>query len=567
MRHVSLRIKFSVLFAAVVLVALPLYVVWNQHVQNERAQQEMLEKAQILTQEMDAVWQFMEVNQDRMKSAEDMGYATDDLYCVIAAKSVSKLFTVKSDYVIHYTNLETRRMADAPDEFETEALRALHADADVVEYYALTDYKGHQAFRYVKPIYATESCLECHGEPKGEIDRIGFPKEGIREGDIAGAISIVMPVDLYMDAVRASTGQQIAFYSVVLIAGVAAIWIAVTRLVTGPLGKLKAVSHRIEEGDYDVDFSNIGDRDEIADVSLHLGSMVGELRALNAGLEEIVGERTAELATTNAELRERRAQLEQVNSRLEAMNARLQDEVQYKSDFLAIMSHELRTPLTSIIASTELWLAGGYDFEPDEVDIVNEIKINGQLLLEMINNILEMARIEANRVTMHYEYVDLVDLIQMVVYTLAPLAQAKDQALSTAVARDVPIIQADWEKLRRVLENLISNAIKFTKREGSICVGAEPADAATVRIFVRDTGVGIAAEDLPTIFDRFRQADRSAGRRYRGSGLGLSVVRELVDLHGGRVEVQSEPKVGTTFSVFVPVSQEKGKTDEDLAGR
>lgn len=567
MRSVSLKLKFSVLFAAIVLVALPLFAAWNQHVQNERARNEMLEKAQILTQEMDAVWRFMEVNQDRMKSAEDMGYATDDLYCVIAAKSVSKLFTVETDYVIHYTNLETRRVSDSPDEFETAALTALHQDPELEEYYDLTDYRGNQAFRYVRPIYAIESCLECHGEPKGEIDRIGFPKEGLREGDIAGAISIVMPVDMYLDGVRSSTMQQIAFYSLVLLAGVAVIWVAVTCLVTRPLEKLKGVSHRIEGGDYDVDFSGIGDRDEIADVSHHLGSMVGELRALNTGLEELVAARTAELAESNAELSDRRAQLEQANASLEAVNSQLQDEVRYKGDFLAIMSHELRTPLTSIIASTELWLKDGRSFSPDEADIVNEIKVNGQLLLEMVNNILEMARIEARRATMNYEYVDLVDLVHMVTFTLLPLAQAKGQTMDERVEPDVPIIQADWEKLRRILENLVSNAVKFTKRGGSIHVGAELAADGTVRIFVTDTGVGISPEDLPMIFDRFMQADRSAGRRYRGSGLGLSVVRELVDMHGGRVEVQSELKVGSTFSVFLPLERREGEDHEDHAGR
>ncbi len=181
-----------------------------------------------------------------------------------------------------------------------------------------------------------------------------------------------------------------------------------------------------------------------------------------------------------------------------------------------------------------------------------EVKENGQILLEMVNNILEAARIDAGRAKMNYEWVDMVDLLSTVEGTIRPLSDRKSIELTTDVSPDVPLIYADWEKLRRIVENLVSNAVKFTKPGGRVEIKVTGADD-TLHIAVQDTGIGIREEDIKRLFEKFMQLDQSAQRRYRGSGLGLAVVKDLVSAHEGTVEVYSVYKQGSTFTVNIPI--------------
>jgi signal transduction histidine kinase len=504
----------------------------------------MLEKAQILSREMDAVWEFFEVNQHQF--IDENG--TDELYCVIAAKAVSKFFTEDSDYVIHYTNLTTRRPSDAPDEFEITALTALHEDRELEEFYGTElDADGRQVFRYVKPLYVSQSCLECHGDPKGELDKFGFPKEGQKEGDIAGAISIVMPIELYMGGIRSNINQGVIIFAIVGVAIFAIIIFGISRLVTRPLQEFETAAQRIEEGDLSVNLEGIGNRDEIHDLALRFNSMSKQLKNLYESLENQVETRTVQLASANRELENQRRQLEEANHSLLELS-------QYKSDFLAIMSHELRTPLTSILAFTEMWEQASMHKDEEEYAAVREIQANGQILLNMVDNILEMARVEAGKVELTLETVDLVDLITTVEGSLSFLAERRNITFTTVVEHDVPLINADWEKLRRIIVNLISNAIKFTKKGGQVDVRVSfAAERDRVIIVVSDTGIGISEENLRHIFDKFTQSDKSSMKRYSGSGLGLAVVKELVEIQEGSIEVTSAHKKGSTFTVTIPV--------------
>ena len=565
-RRVSLRLKFAVLVIAVGAAVLGSSMMYSVYSQERQAEAEMLEKAQILAQEMDAVWAFFETNQHYFKTDENGNY---ELYCVIAAKAVSRFFTSETDYTIHYTNITTRRAADAPDAFETEAMEAFIADPSLKEYYALSEYEGNQAFRYVEPLYMVESCLECHGEPAGELDSFGYPKEGKQVGDIAGAISIVMPVDLYMDGVKDGIVRSVVFFGVVLLIGFALVWYGVSKLVTRPVRALERAAEEIEGGNLDIEVAHIGSRDEIADLACRINSMAAKLRDSYENLESLVRSRTEELATANEELARANAELEAQRATLEQANAVLQETNEFKSDFLAIMSHELRTPLTSIIAFTEIWEKTNSCTDERERAAVHEVRDNGQLLLTMVNNILEMARSEAGRNELMVEPVDMDDLINTVEKTLGFIAEKRAIELSTSVDADVPIIMADWEKLRRIIENLVSNAIKYTKRGGWVHVSVTRDEARDgVVIAVADNGIGISAEDLPHVFDKYIQIDRSSQKRYSGSGLGLAVVKELVALHGGEVWVESAYKEGSTFSVFIPSgdnSWEEASDDEDNA--
>lgn len=281
--------------------------------------------------------------------------------------------------------------------------------------------------------------------------------------------------------------------------------------------------------------------------------MAQRLEELYGSLESQVAERTEQLSRANAELERQRRRVEEINAQLARDN-------QYKSDFLAIVSHELRTPLTSILAFAELLGESIGPGRPEARRQLEEIGKNGAILLEMVDNVLECARIQAGSETLNLELVDLNDLVGMVESAMVPVAAKKGVAFTTRVDFDVPLIMGDWEKLRRVLANLTSNAVKFTDAGGEVavrvCCEADEDDARKVVMRVTDTGIGIPKEAQELIFERFRQENMSTVRRYGGSGLGLSLVKDLVAMMGGTVAVASEPGCGSTFTVELPVEEE-----------
>lgn len=176
MGSASLRLKFAVLFCGIVAIVLTGSLAWVSFVQQQQAEREMLETTQVLARQMDAVWDFMELNQEEFITDED---GEQTLYCVVAAKAVSRIFTENSDYVIHYTNTTTRKKHDSPDAFEAKALEVLKGDPSREYYYGIEEVAGMgEAFRYVEPLFITDSCLECHGAPQRRHRFQGVPQGG-----------------------------------------------------------------------------------------------------------------------------------------------------------------------------------------------------------------------------------------------------------------------------------------------------------------------------------------------------------------------------------------------------
>ncbi len=550
MKKMKLRGKTTIVLIVLLVVSVALNVVWSDSTQREQAEAEMLEKARILSYEMDAVWEFMDMNQARIDTDSDGSYNFKGLYCAIAGKSIAKILERDTNYVIRYTNLEPRKKASMSDDYESEAIR-LFNDGSAVEKYGIETYNGQEVFRYVTPIYLEESCLDCHGDPAGELDVTGYPKEGMEVGDLIGVTSIIMPIDIYMAGIQENVTRQVGYFSFIIVMVILAVYVLITRLITRPLSEVENAVGQIENGNFEVNLEGIKGNGEIKDLAVKFDIMAEQLRALYGNLEGQVELRTAQLESANELLEKQRSQLARVNEELQAEN-------QYKSDFLAIMSHELRTPLTSIIAFTEIWQQANVDRSEDETAAVKEVKENGQLLLQMVNNILEMARVEAGRNELSVEPFDMMDLIGLVERSIGFLAEQRNISLTTVVHQDVPIITADWEKIRRIVENLASNAIKFTRKGGSVSIEVSyHEETERLSIAVSDTGIGIKEEDLPLIFERFTQSDKSSYRRYGGSGLGLAVVKELVEMHGGTVEVRSVYKQGSTFTVWIPTGNDR----------
>ena len=551
-----------------------------QGVQNAQAENEAREKAEVLAAEMRAAWDFVDMNQEVINRAEDGAFRTKHLVCVVAAKSISMLFTSETDYSIRFTNDTPRQAANAPDAFEQEALAAFNADPDRKAFWRVVDAgDGTRVFRYTEPLYVTESCLECHGDPVGELDQYGYPKEGMQVGQVGGAMSITEPMGIYAAGIQDSMMQQAIMVLFMMVAAFIGLYFVTSQLVLQPIDELRSAAGAVGKGDfnYTLTVPDPGERprDELAELTGEFDRMARDLEALYADLEGQVRSKTDDLMVLNDMLNYQKRELKVALDRLG-------DEVAYKNEFFAIVSHELRTPLTSILAYARI-LNADDSLAPKTREAVGEIESNATLLLNMVNNILVISKHAAKKDELLPEPVDFVDLAQFVRKALAPIAEGKDVRLTCTVAPNVPLSMADWEKLRRILENLVNNAIKYTHRGGFVrlTIGfedgetdshsesekadtnapdGEDAAAGWIVMRVADDGMGIAPEELDQIFELYKQAGQSANRRYRGTGLGLAVVRDLTELHGGTVTVESRVKEGSTFTVripYVPVIEEE----------
>jgi PAS domain S-box-containing protein len=262
------------------------------------------------------------------------------------------------------------------------------------------------------------------------------------------------------------------------------------------------------------------------------------LKRLNSELEARIRAATADLAEQNARLQWQSQELEKAN--------------RLKSEFLASMSHELRTPINALIGYAALLLDGVLgEITPTQRDALTRARAAAEHLLALINDILDLAKIEAGKMPLHVQEVSLAVVTREVAQQMEPLIHKKGLRFNTAVARDCPVIMSDRTKVKQILLNLVSNAVKFTN-DGSVTVAVECAPDGGVHIKVADTGIGIRREDLDEIWEDFRQVDMSRTREHGGTGLGLSIVRKLLDRLGGRVAVESEYGKGTTFTVWLP---------------
>ncbi len=399
---------------------------------------------------------------------------------------------------------------------------------------------GKEVYRYYKPLYAERNCVDCH-KSLGRLPR----GSSLKEGDLMA----LMRVEVNQEDTQKDIAKYIALMTTVAVAifvlSMFLLWFIVRYVIVKPVQHLRDVANAVREGDID----------QRADI--HTGDEFEELAgAFNRMLRQLLHQQEA-LQEVNGKLDGKVDQLAQLNLQLFEMN-------RLKSDFLATMSHELRTPLNSILGFSEV--LGSIDALDDKQQrYVGNIQRSGKMLLEMINDILDLAKMESGRMGIHLSEFPVEAVIVAQCDMARPLSERKNIDLESICPKGLPPLRQDQAKLQQVLNNLLSNAIKFTPEGGRIMVrvsrelphGERPSSA-RLCLEVEDTGIGISKADQAIIFEKFRQGTSAAPRgdamtrEQGGTGLGLSIVRELCRLLGGDVSLDSVSGKGSTFTVRLP---------------
>lgn len=301
-------------------------------------------------------------------------------------------------------------------------------------------------------------------------------------------------------------------------------WLAAAH-VTRPIRELRAAAARIAEGGH-VKRLEIDTRDEVSALASDFNKMA-----------EIIAQREKELTDKNAEL---------------ARSSEL------KSQFLATVSHELRTPLTAIVGYCQVLKDGLQGPVTDgQTEVLQRIALQAEGLVHQINQLLDVTRIEAGRMELALERVVLAEAVEQAYKAVEPSLKQKWLRFDLEMSGDPVVVAADFERLRQVFTNLLSNAVKFTEK-GGITVTIRTVEG-VAEVVVDDTGCGIPREQQETIFEEFRQADEGARRKHGGSGLGLAIARRIVEMHDGTLTVASEPGVGATITVRIPIKTEASR--------
>jgi signal transduction histidine kinase len=476
--------------------------------------------------------------------------------------------------------------ADQPDlltRFDQQAMAAFASDPE--RRYHWRSFHDGYGYRYAEPVYLRGDCLSCHAADRNRpvpdalseafsaaaarreiaadppdagdaaLGATGLPDPATRStgpllpqpGPLLGIVSVEIPSQIEAQQL---TLNRMVMLGAGLLAGLLAIvvfYLITTRLILQPVRVLQETCEKVSQGDLNIR-SDVNTGDEFQQLSETFNAMLknlqesaDQLRAVNKSLDLKLGQ----LAETNVALYE--------SNRL-------------KSEFLANVSHELRTPLNSILGFAELLnetagrpAAGGA--EPRSARFIQNILSSGRGLLLMINELLDLAKIEAGRMEVRSEPLILSDLFEGLVSVLKPLTQKKDLTIRASISNDVPILQTDAAKVQQILYNFLSNAIKFSPQGQAIALSAERDGLLSIRIEVTDRGPGVPADKFGVLFEKFRQIDGSHTREHGGTGLGLAIARELAHLLGGEVGVRSEPGQGATFWLTLPLRTEAGTKD------
>jgi len=443
------------------------------------------------------------------------------------------------------------------------APQATPAAADPGEYREFRT-ADNKEYHYYQPIRWKSSCKVCHeyrgiiGDAPAQADA-GGAHVRYAENDLMAVVKVVMPDSVTRRAINWNRAILLATAIMTVFLAMLVAYAIVRYVIVKPLGHLRDVADEVRKG-------NVAARAE-----LHTADEFEELGvAFNRMLRGLVDSQE-ELRKVNESLDDKVDELAQANLHLYEMN-------RLKSDFLATMSHELRTPLNSIIGFSDV-LGSIQSLDDKQRRYVQNIRSSGRMLLEMINDILDLAKIEAGKMEVRPSTFRMESIVSAQCDMARPLAEKKNIDLEFDVEPGLEAIDQDPAKVQQILANLLSNAVKFTPEGGRVDVRArleavDDVPPTALLLEVADTGVGIAPEEQQTIFEKFRQSrvfqsgDDAMTREFSGTGLGLSIVRELCRLLGGDISVESQLGRGSRFTVRLPLVYPglEQPTDAALAG-
>jgi signal transduction histidine kinase/CheY-like chemotaxis protein len=396
----------------------------------------------------------------------------------------------------------TRRETGGPhDQYERDALKFLTSNPDK-QFVRFEDYKGRPSIRYSTADIMRPACVSCHNKHPDS------PKKDWKVGDVRGVLEVVRPLDKVVEQTNQGLRGTFALLATL-----------------GMLG--------------------------LASLSL----VIGKLRRNSAELEQRVFDRTQDLSRANIELQMHIVERAKAQAQLNLAKEEAEEANRTKSQFLTSMSHELRTPMNAIIGYSEMLIEEVEDLGQEELaPDLQKIRGAGKHLLTLINDILDLSKIEAGKMDLYLETFDIFEMLNEVTSTVEPLVEKNSNTLRVLCADNLGSMHADLTKVRQSLFNLLSNAIKFTEN-GIIELQTERSShdgAEWVRFQVRDNGIGMNEEQLHKLFQAFTQADASTTRKYGGTGLGLAITRHFCEMMGGSIAVESQEGQGTTFTIELP---------------
>ena len=395
---------------------------------------------------------------------------------------------------------------------------------------------GRRQIVVMRPILNEKECYHCHGSSR----------------KVLGGIVVRLDAEPTYAQVVAQRNRTIMIVIFLIPIAIVLIYLMVNSLVRKPIESLADQAKKFAEGDMSVAV-NITTEDEIGIFGKTFNYMVESVSSFSKKLEEEIKRKTGLLNERTRLL-----------TLLERANKDLRELDKLKSTFLANMSHELRTPMNAIIGYTDL-LIDGVDgpINDDQEKSLKKVATNARHLLQLINDVLDISKIEAGKMKLNPKEIDLKWLVGSAMPTFEPQIKLKGVALVVDIPEGLPLVYGDEDRIKEVLINLLSNAIKFTNK-GSVTVsarvserGAKPGETPLfAEICVEDTGIGIKEDDIGKIFDKFVQADLTTVRQYEGTGLGLSIARGLVALHKGMIWATSKIGEGSRFCFTLPLKKE-----------
>jgi signal transduction histidine kinase len=450
----------------------------------------------------------------------------------MVTKELSKYAKDKELYWFHITSLKLTNPENAPDEFETKALRRFE-DKNLKELISIETIDNAKYLRYISPLYVEDVCLRCHAY------------QGYQVGDIRGAISITIPVDKTLAEMSANKKGMLAAGILTTASLIAALFMMMKRLVLTPMKKLKSSINEFSEGRYSPE-KRLQTGDEFEELCRAFSNMAGTLTEYHNCLNDKIHTATKDLEDTNKKLTDANRLLSESNIR--------------KSDFIARASHELRTPLTSIKGAMDYISARLSSLPPqkaapnmekttiDDLQIfLDVIKKNSERLIRIVNDMLDLERIEMGASELHFNYTNISYLIAETITYF----QANAEEIGITFNANIPDnmqVYADEDRLRQVLVNLLGNAIKFSHSGSEIIVFAYP-ERNFVVVEIWDDGPGIPLSIQEKVFDKFYKSGKK-----EGSGLGLAICKSIIEAHNGIIGVNSDGKDGTCFYFKLPHS-------------